>query len=54
MPGRDGELKRRHDEFLPAAEYVKRAGLGHYGEVNVKVGRHPSHWGDWDSTLLPE
>jgi len=49
----DRELKRRHDEFLPAAEYVKRAGLGHYGEVNVKVGRHPSPWGDWDSTLQP-
>jgi arylsulfatase A-like enzyme len=47
----DAELKRRKDDFLPAAEYVKRAGLGHYREVNVPVGRHPSPWGDWDSTL---
>jgi len=44
-------LRRRRDEFLPAAEYVKRANVGHYLEVNVKVGRHPSPWGDWDSTL---
>lgn len=49
----DAELKRRKDDFLPAAEYVRRAGLGHYREVNVKVGRHPSPWGDWDSTLEP-
>ncbi len=49
----DGVLLRRKDEFLPAAEYVKRAGLGHYREVNVPVGRHPSPWGDWDSTLRP-
>ncbi len=41
-------LQRRKDEFLPAAEYVSRAGLGHYGEVNVPSGRHPSPWGDWD------
>jgi arylsulfatase A-like enzyme len=47
----DVELKRRHDDFLPAAEYVKRDGLGHYTEVNVKIGRHKSPWGDWDSTL---
>ena len=47
----DATLRRRNDEFLPAAEYVKRAGLGHYREVNVPVGRHPSPWGDWDSTL---
>ena len=47
----DAELKLRKDEFLPAEEYVRRAGLAHYGEVNVKIGRHPSPWGDWDSTL---
>jgi arylsulfatase A-like enzyme len=47
------ELKRRKDEFLPAAEYIKRAGVGHYRELNVKIGRHPSPWGDWDSTLRP-
>lgn len=47
----DATLRRRKDEFLPAAEYMKRAGVGHYQEVNVPVGRHPSPWGDWDSTL---
>jgi arylsulfatase A-like enzyme len=45
------ELKRRNDDFLPAAEWVKRAGVGHYREVNVPVGRHVSPWGDWESTL---
>jgi arylsulfatase A-like enzyme len=45
------ELKRRKDDFLPAATYLERAGLSHYREANVKVGRHPSPWGDWDSTL---
>ncbi|HEV1286636.1 MAG TPA: hypothetical protein VNU44_15050, partial [Bryobacteraceae bacterium] len=49
----DVVLRKRKDEFLPAAEYVKRAGLGHYQEVNVPVGRHRSPWGDWDSTLSP-
>ncbi len=44
-------LRRRNDDFLPAAEYVKRAGVGHYREVNVPIGRHASPWGDWDSTL---
>jgi arylsulfatase A-like enzyme len=48
----DATLRRRQDEFLPAAEYVKRANVGHYREVNVPVGRHASPWGDWDSTLL--
>ena len=47
----DAVLRKRKDEFLPAAEYVKRAGVGHYQEVNTPVGRHPSPWGDWDSTL---
>ena len=49
----DAVLRKRKDEFLPASEYVKRAGLQHYQEVNVPVGRHPSPWGDWDSTLSP-
>jgi arylsulfatase A-like enzyme len=49
----DSMLRRRKDEFLPAAEYVKRAGVAHYREVNVAIGRHPSPWGDWDSTLKP-
>ena len=47
----DVQLRRRNDDFLPAAEYLKRAGLGHYREVNVPLGHHPSPWGDWDSTL---
>ena len=47
----DAELKRRKDDFLPAAEYVRRAGVGHYREVNVKIGHHASPWGDWESTL---
>ena len=47
----DAELKRRKDDFLPAARYVERAGLGHYNEVKVPIGHHPSPWGDWDSTL---
>ncbi len=49
----DAMLRQRKDEFLPAAEYVKRAGVGHYREVNVPAGRHRSPWGDWDSTLRP-
>lgn len=47
----DAELKRRKDDFLPAAEYIRRAGVGHYAEVNVPIGYHASPWGDWDSTL---
>jgi arylsulfatase A-like enzyme len=47
----DQTLAHRRDEFLPAAEYVKRANVGHYLEVNIPIGRHPSPWGDWDSTL---
>ena len=49
----DAVLRRRKDDFLPASEYVKRAGVGHYQEVNVPVGRHSSPWGDWNSTLSP-
>lgn len=47
----DHELRRRKDDFLPAQTYVRRAGLAHYREVNVPIGKHPSPWGDWDSTL---
>ena len=47
----DAELKRRGDNFLPAAEWIQRAGVGHYREVNVPIGRHVSPWGDWESTL---
>lgn len=49
----DATLKRRKDDFLPAAEYAKRAGVSHYQELNVRIGRHPSPWGDWDSTMSP-
>lgn len=44
-------LKVRKDEFLPAKEYVREAHVGHYREVNVKVGHVKSPWGDWESTL---
>lgn len=47
----DEELKLRNDDFLPGQEYLRRAGLTHYREVNQANGRHPSPWGDWDSTL---
>jgi arylsulfatase A-like enzyme len=44
-------LRELKDDFLPAAEYVRRAGVGHYREVNVPVGHARSPWGDWESTL---
>ena len=47
------KLKDVHDEFLPAAEYVRRASVGHYREVNVPIGTTRSPWGDWESTLKP-
>jgi arylsulfatase A-like enzyme len=47
----DARLRELNDEFLPAAEYVRRAGVGHYREVNVAVGHTESPWGDWKSTL---
>ena len=46
----DDELRRRHDEFLPAGTYLERAGLTHYKEPNVPVGHSVSAWGDWEST----
>lgn len=49
----DETLRRLKDDFLPASEYAKRAGVTHYRELNVPIGRHPSPWGDWDSTLSP-
>ena len=48
----DAMLLRRKDDFLPAADYVKRAGVGHYREVQAPAGRYSSPWGDWSSTLL--
>jgi len=47
----DARLKEIGDDFLPAAEYVRRAGVGHYKEVNAPVGHIRSPWGDWESTL---
>jgi arylsulfatase A-like enzyme len=47
----DERLRELHDEFLPASEYVRRANVGHYREVNVAVGHTKSPWGDWESTL---
>jgi hypothetical protein len=47
----DEELRARRDEFLPAREYLERAGLSHYKDVNVPVGHAVSPWGDWESTL---
>ncbi len=47
----NAQLRRVHDDFLPAEEYVRRAGLGHYREVNVRVGYTKSPWGDWESTI---
>jgi arylsulfatase A-like enzyme len=44
-------LKNLDDEFLPAKEYVQRANVGHYKEVNTPVGHIRSPWGDWESTL---
>jgi len=48
----DSRLRAVNDDFLPAREYVARAGVGHYREVNVPVGHTKSPWGDWESTLI--
>jgi arylsulfatase A-like enzyme len=45
------ELRRVHDDFLPAKAYIERGNLSHYKEVNVPVGHTKSPWGDWQSTL---
>jgi hypothetical protein len=47
----DAKLKAVKDDFLPASEYVRRANVGHYVEVNAPVGHVRSPWGDWESTL---
>lgn len=47
----NAELKLRNDDFLPAADYIRRAGVGHYREVNAPIGHHSSPWGDWESTM---
>jgi arylsulfatase A-like enzyme len=46
----DARLRELKDEFLPAKEYVQRAGVGHYREVNVPLGHAKSPWGDWEAT----
>jgi arylsulfatase A-like enzyme len=45
-------LRLLKDDFLPAKDYVQRAGVGHYREVNAPVGHVKSPWGDWESTLI--
>jgi len=47
----DARLKALHDDFLPAAEYIRRAGFGHNGEISTPPGHVVSPWGDWESTL---
>jgi arylsulfatase A-like enzyme len=47
----DARLRMLKDEFLPAKEYLRQSGLGHYREVNVKVGHTESPWDDWKSTF---
>jgi arylsulfatase A-like enzyme len=46
----DAELRARHDDFLPANEYLARTGLTHYKEAHVSVGHAVSPWEDWEST----
>lgn len=46
----DARLRELHDDFLPAKDYIERAGVGHYREVNAPVGHTNSPWGDWEST----
>ena len=47
----DAELRKRRDDFLPAHDYLEKAHLTHYREVNVPIGSARSPWGDWKSTL---
>jgi arylsulfatase A-like enzyme len=47
----DARLRRYKDDFLSGAEYLRRAGLEHYREVNNPIGHHRSPWGDWEATL---
>jgi len=46
-----GVLRGVKDDFLPSTQYVRRAGLSHYKEVNVPAGHTRSPWGDWVSTI---
>jgi arylsulfatase A-like enzyme len=47
----NARLRDVHDDFLPAADYIKRAGVGNYKEVTMPAGHCRSPWGDWESTL---
>jgi arylsulfatase A-like enzyme len=47
----DARLKTLHDDFLPAAEYISRAGIGHNREINSTPRHVVSPWGDWESTM---
>lgn len=47
----EARLRALNDDFLPAAEYVRRADVGHYREVNRPIGYCRSPWGDWESTM---
>jgi hypothetical protein len=47
----DIRLKELNDEFLPAADYLRRAHLDHYRETQVPIGAAESPWNDWHSTL---
>jgi hypothetical protein len=47
----NSRLRAVKDDFLPARDYIARAGVGHYREVNIAVGHVKSPWGDWESTL---
>jgi arylsulfatase A-like enzyme len=42
---------RLHDEFLPGAEYLKRANLAYYFETKTPIGQYSSPWGDWGPTM---
>jgi len=47
----NGWLRRLGDQFLPAADYLRRDHLEHYVETQFPIGRARSPWGDWESTL---
>jgi hypothetical protein len=46
----DRRLRALKDEFLPAAEYARPAGFGHYREFTRPTQPTRSPWGDWEST----
>lgn len=44
-------LRRLDDQFLPAADYLRRDRLTQYLEPQFPIGHARSPWGDWESTL---